>query len=269
VRVESKTVGGFRLAVDDIATAIQLRPLWVRLGWNDILLRYRRSALGPFWLTASTMISIVALGIVYSQIFNMPVRELMPHVCVGLIVWSFISAIMLEAGDLFVGSEGYIKQIRLPYSLYAFRFVLSKAIIFVHDVPIYVALLLYFGIWPGAAVLFAIPGFVLLLVNGVMTSITLGVVSARFRDIPRIIASLTQIVFLITPIIWKPELLGPRGYLASANPFFHLIEMVRAPLLGSVPSMETVMVAILITAINGLVAMTLFSRYRNRIAYWV
>ena len=264
-----RTFGRFGLAVQDIATAIELWPLWVRLGCNDILHRYRRSALGPFWFTASTAISIVALGIVYSQIFNLPVRELMPHVCVGLIVWGFINSIMLEAGDLFVGSESYIKQIRLPYSLYACRFVLSKAIIFAHDVPIYIALLLYFRIWPGAAALAAIPGFVLLLVNGVMTSITLGVASARFRDIPRIIASLTQIVFLITPIIWMPELLGPRDYLAHANPFFHLIEMVRAPLLGSTPSMETVAVALAITAINGLIAMTLFARYRNRIAYWI
>lgn len=263
------TLGRFKLAVQDIAAAIELWPLWVRLGWNDILLRYRRSALGPFWLTASTAISIAALGFVYSQLFNLPVRELMPHVCVGLIVWGFINSILLEAGDLFVGSESYIKQIRLPYSLYACRFVLSKAIIFAHDVPIYLAMLLYFRIWPGAAALAAIPGFMLLVINGMMTSVTLGTASARFRDIPRIIASLTQIVFLVTPIIWKPELLGPHSYLANANPLYHLVELVRAPLLGSVPSLENVAVAISITVINGLIAMILFSRYRNRISYWI
>ena len=244
----------FRLAVADFTTAIALRPLWVTLAWNDILHRYRRSALGPLWLTASMAISIIALGTVYSEILKLPAGELMPHVCVGLIVWAFINSIMLDAGDLFVGSENYIKQIRLPFSLYVFRFVLSKVIIFAHDFPIYIALLLYFRIWPGAAALLAVPGFLLLVINGMMTAITLGIASARFRDIPRIIASLTQIVFLVTPIIWTPDLLGPRSYLASSNPFFHLIEMVRAPLLGSAPSAETVTMAISITIINGLIA---------------
>jgi lipopolysaccharide transport system permease protein len=265
----NKTSSRLQLAIVDFAAAFELWPLWVRLGWNDILLRYRRSALGPFWFTASMAISIIALGAVYSQILNQPVRELMPHVCVGLIVWGFINSIMLDAGDLFVGSESYIKQIRLPYSLYVLRFVLSKVIIFAHDVPIYVAVLWYFGIWPGAVALLAVPGFIMLVINGMMISLTLGMVSARFRDIPRITASLSQIVFLITPIIWLPELLGSRHFLAADNPFFHLIEIVRAPLLGSAPSAQTVTLIAAITAINGLIAIALFARYRSRIAYWI
>jgi lipopolysaccharide transport system permease protein len=193
----------------------------------------------------------------------------MPHVCVGLIVWGFMNSILLDAGELFTGSESYIKQIRLPYSLYVFRFVFSKAIVFAHDLPIYVALILYFKIWPGAVALYAIPGFALLVINGALTSMTLGIASARFRDIPRITASLAQIVFLTTPIIWMPEMLGPRSYLAGGNPFFHLIEIVRAPLLGAPPTSETLIATTAITAINFLVAMILFSRYRSRIAYWI
>jgi lipopolysaccharide transport system permease protein len=105
--------------------------------------------------------------------------------------------------------------------------------------------------------------------NGALISVTLGMASARFRDVPRITASLTQIVFLITPILWTPDLLGSRIYLAYGNPFFHLIEIVRGPLLGTLPSRETVWVTLLITAINLVVAVTLFARYRARIAYWL
>ena len=93
--------------------------------------------------------------------------------------------------------------------------------------------------------------------------------SARFRDIPRIISSLIQIVFLITPIIWTPNLLGLHVYLASGNPVFHLIEIVRAPLLGSLPSAQTMMAAFAITAINLLATTLFFIRFRGRIAYWI
>jgi lipopolysaccharide transport system permease protein len=258
-----------RLAATDLAGAITLWPLWVRLGWHDILYRYRRSLLGPFWFTANTAITIVALGIVYSQIFRMPIRELMPYVCVGLLIWGFISAILNGAGEIFSGAESYIKQVRLPYLLYVFRFIWSKTIIFAHDLPIYVGLTAYFGSWPGAVALLAIPGFLLLAVNGALVSVTLGMASARFRDIPRIVTSLAQIIFLITPILWTSEMLGPQIWLARINPFFHLIEIVRRPLLGSLPEMETVWVALLITVLNLALAVVMFSRFRARIAYWL
>lgn len=259
----------FDLAVADFAAAIGLWPLWTRLGWNDILYRYRRSTLGPFWATANIAVTVLALGLVYSQIFNLPVRQLMPYVCAGLIVWSFISSIMLDAGSLFTGSESYIKQVRLPYLLYVCRFVFSKVVLFVHDLPIYIALLLYFQIWPGAVALYAIPGFVLLVINGAFASLIIGMASARFRDIPRIISSLTQVLFLITPIIWTPDLLGSRSDLAQGNPFFHLIEIVRAPLLGTLPPAQTWMVILAITAINALATAFFFLRFRARIAYWI
>jgi lipopolysaccharide transport system permease protein len=258
-----------QLAAADFAAAIAHWPLWVRLGWHDILYRYRRSFLGPFWYTANAAITIIALGVVYSQILNIPIQELMPYVCVGLLVWGFISAILHGSGEVFSGAESYIKQVRLPYLLYVFRFIWSRTIIFAHDFPIFIVLIVYFGSWPGSTALFAIPGFLLLALNGALISVTLGMASARFRDVPRIIASLTQIAFLITPILWTPDLLGSRIYLAYGNPFFHLIEIVRSPLLGTLPSSGTIWVTLIITAVNLVVAVTLFSRYRARIAYWL
>jgi ABC-2 type transport system permease protein/lipopolysaccharide transport system permease protein len=261
--------GRLSLAVADFAGAVALWPLWVRLGWHDILFRYRRSLLGPFWLTANTAITVIALGLVYSEVLRMPIRELMPYVCIGLLIWNFISAILHGAGEVFSGAESYIKQVRLPYLLYVFRFVWSKTIIFAHDFPIFIVLILCFGLWPGAVAFAAIPAFLLLVLNGALISVSLGLLSARFRDIPRIVTSLTQIVFLITPILWTPEMLGPRIYLAYGNPFFHLIEIVRRPLLGSLPLAEAVWVSLLVTVLNLVVAVALFSRFRARIAYWL
>src|SRR5206468_5355454 len=105
---------------------------------------YRRSMLGPFWLTASTAIMVVALGFVYSKIFDIPLAEFIPFVSVGLLIWSFISTIVIEAGSLFTGSESYIKQIRLPYSLYVYRFIWSKVIIFAHNFIIYIGVMIFF-----------------------------------------------------------------------------------------------------------------------------
>ena len=135
----------------DIVDGAALWPLWGKLGWNDILQRYRRSLLGPLWLTASMAIMVIALGVVYGKIFKVPLNDFIPFLCLGLLVWGFISTTLMEAGGLFTGSESYIKQIRLPYSVYVYRFIWSKIIIFAHNFVIYFGILLYFWIWPGAA----------------------------------------------------------------------------------------------------------------------
>jgi lipopolysaccharide transport system permease protein len=257
------------LAIRDVRDGILLWPLWGRLGWNDILQRYRRSLLGPFWLTASMAIMVVALGTLYANLFKVEIQDFMPFLCVGLLVWNYISSVIGEAGTLFTGSESYIKQIRLPYSLYVYRFVWSRIVIFAHNFVIYFGVLLYFAIWPGAALLLAIPGFILVTLNVALGSISIGMASARFRDIPQLVGSVIQIAFFMTPIMWKPELLEGRTYIVEFNPFYHLIEVMRAPLLGKPFPVDSYIALGLITVVNLLVATLFFRRFRSRIAYWV
>nr|WP_319942176.1 ABC transporter permease [Rhodopseudomonas infernalis] len=255
--------------VQDLTNGLALWPLWVRLGWNDILQRYRRSMLGPFWLTASMAIMVVALGILYSELFNTPIHDFLPYLCVGLLVWTLMASFVTEGGTLFTGAESYIKQIRLPYSVYVYRSTWSKFVIFLHNFVIYFGVLLYFQLWPGLTALWAIPGLLLVILNGSVLNLCIGIVSARFRDIPQVLNSAIQIVFFITPIFWKPELLKSRTFIVDFNPFFHLIEIVRAPLLGNMPTMKNYAAVLLITIVNLAIAGAVFSRFRARIAYWV
>jgi ABC-2 type transport system permease protein/lipopolysaccharide transport system permease protein len=256
-------------AIEDLLAGLALWRLWLALGWNDILQRYRRSSLGPFWLTASMSIMVISLGLLYSELFKTSLQEFLPFLCLGLLVWNFISSFLLEGGALFTGSESYIKQIRLPYTVYVFRASWSKLIIFGHNFIIYFGILVYFQIWPGAAALLAIPGLIIVTVNCALASLLIGMISARFRDVPQLINSVTQIVFFMTPIMWKPELLQNRTYIATLNPFFQLIEIVRAPLLGSVPSVKAYLAVLIITAINLTLVSLFFARFRSRISYWV
>lgn len=257
------------LAIRDVRDGILLWPLWGRLGWNDILQRYRRSLLGPFWLTASMAIMVVSLGVLYANLFKTEIQDFIPFLCVGLLVWNFVSSVIGEAGTLFTGAESYIKQIRLPYSLYVYRFVWSRIIIFAHNFVIYFGILLYFAIWPGAVIFLAIPGFILVTLNVALASISIGMASARFRDIPQLVGSVIQIAFFMTPVMWKPELLAGRSYIVELNPFYHLIEVMRAPLLGNPFPVDSYIALGLITIVNALVAMAFFRRFRSRIAYWV
>jgi lipopolysaccharide transport system permease protein len=269
VTAQNRTGHKARSAIADVAGGLASWRIWTKLGWNDILQRYRRSFLGPLWLTASMAIMVIALGVVYAEIFKTSLQDFMPFLCVGLLIWNLISSVLTEAGGLFTGAESYIKQVRLPYSLYAFRFMWSKIIVFGHNLAIYFGILFYFELWPGPAALYALPGFATLVANGIFVATYLGIISARFRDVPQITASLVQIAFFVTPIMWKPEFLGDRHLVAMLNPFFHLIEIVRAPLLGEIPALDHYIAVALVTAVNALLAGFFFVRYRARISFWV
>ncbi|MGV7213382.1 ABC transporter permease [Bradyrhizobium sp. UFLA05-112] len=249
--------------------AIRQRQLWLRLGWNDVLQRYRRSVLGPLWLTVSMAIMIVSLGVLYAKIFQSAVDEFLPYLCVGFLVWGYFSSFLIESGSLFISSESYIKQIKLPFFSYVFRSTWSKIIIFAHNFVIYLGLIVYFRIWPGLPALLAIPGFLLLTVNGALATMFIGMVSTRFRDIPQLVNSFVQIAFFVTPVMWKSDVLKDGSFVADWNPFYHLIQIMRAPLLGYVPSTTTYLAVVAITLINLAVVGLLFRRYRERISYWV
>lgn len=254
----------------DVAAGVSLWRLWGRLGWNDILQRYRRSILGPFWLTASMGIMVAALGVLYAELFQQRIDQFLPFFCLGILVWTLMAGYLTESGTLFTGSESYIKQIALPFSFYVYRSSWAKLIIFAHNFVIYCGVILYFRIWPGATGLLAIPGLILVIFNGAVASLTIGMISARFRDIPQVIASVVQIVFFLTPVFWKPEtLMKGHAYIVDFNPFFHLLQVVRAPLLGDLPTATNYFAVLLVTLINVGIAARLFARFRARIAYWI
>ena len=257
------------LALRDIAQGACAFRLWGSLGWLDIRQRYRRSTLGPFWLTISMGVLVGGLGMLYAGLFRMDVADYLPFVAAGLILWGLISGLITEGCDAFIRTGDLIKQVNTPLSVHVYRVVWRNLIVFAHNVVIYVVAAVWFSIQPGWAGLLILPGLALLCLNGVWMGLLLGLVSARFRDVPQIAASVVQLAFFLTPIIWKPELLPERAFVLDLNPFFHLVEVVRAPALGQAPGLVSWLAAAGITLGGWLVTLLMYRRYRWRIAYWV
>jgi ABC-type polysaccharide/polyol phosphate export permease len=69
--------------------------------------------------------------------------------------------------------------------------------------------------------------------------------------------------------MWHAEQLSDRVVFADINPFYHLIAIVRAPLLGQAPTATNWLVSLGVTVAGSVLAFALFARYRWRIAYWV
>jgi ABC-2 type transport system permease protein/lipopolysaccharide transport system permease protein len=239
------------------------------MGLHDIRQRYRRSIIGPFWITLSMGIMVGALGLLYGTIFKQDMHDYLPFLAAGFIFWGLISSMITDGTRVFIGAEGLIRQLPAPLSVHVYRLLWSNLITFAHNVAIFVVVALWYGINPGWNVLLVLPALGLLFLNGFWLALLLGLLSARFRDIPLVVASVVQVVFFVTPVIWKANMLPGRALILDLNPFYHLIEVLRAPLLGHVPAVENSLAVIVVTLVGWAVALWFFSAYRWRLAYWV
>lgn len=262
-----------RSAWRDFIEGVQQVSIWGTLGWHDIRQRYRRSVIGPFWLSISAAVMVGALGFVYSGLFNQDMSKYLPFIAIGLIVWGFISSLINDASTVFVGSEGMLKQIRLPLTLHVCRMVWRNFIIFIHNAVIIVAVI----IWAHTPVtweLILVPvALFIIAFNGLNVGLLLGIFCTRFRDIVQLVANLIQLLFFVTPIMWSPAILSSRdvdrAWVAVYNPAYHFIEIIRAPVLGESISMNSWAAVLAISLVTWLLAMWALTKFRHRVAYWL
>lgn len=253
----------------DLCAAMVATETWAFLGSHDIRQRYRRSVLGPFWITLSTAVLIGGLGVMYAGLFKMNVHDYIPYLAAGMITWNFMSLVINESCFVFTGAEGSIKAARMPLSSYVLRLVWRNLLVFLHNAVVLVGVVLWFLPFNPMGLLLAVVGLAVIGVFLFWLALLVGLLSARFRDIPQIVANVLQVVFFMTPIMWKADVLNDRMWIAEINPFYYMLELVRNPLLGQPLTWSlwgNVGVVLLATAA---VSFLLFARFRTRIVYWL
>ena len=259
----------YRHAFRDVAKGLPLLELWGAMGWFDITQRYSRSVIGPFWLTLSLAGFVAGLGVTYGALFNVPLSEFLPYLTIGMVVWTFIATLIVDGCSVFVTAQVAIKQMPAPLSIHVYRVVWRTIVILGHNAIIMLLVMLP---QPWHLVVGAIPallGMALVTLNGVGFALLLGTLGARFRDLPPLMTNFTSLLFFVTPVLWHVDRLGQRSWIATANPIYHLIEIVRAPLLGSSVAPLTWLVVAGFSLANLTVAFLLFARFRRRIPYWL
>ena len=264
-------LGHFRAAMEDlIGTIFQFRLVTV-FGWQDIRQRYRRSVLGPFWITVSMAVMIAALGVVFGAVLKSPMNNYLPFLTVGLIMWTLMSTVVQEGCTAFTSCEGMIRQLPVPFFVYIFRMFWRNAIILGHNLLILPFVMLILQRPVGWEALWAIPGFVLVSINLLWVATCCAVLCTRFRDFTQIVGAFIQIAFYVSPIIWMPSALPGRAanMILEPNPIYHMLALIRDPILGTAPSLMNWGVCLGMAVVGWAAALWLLGRSRPRIAYWL
>ncbi|TCL05508.1 ABC transporter permease [Sodalis ligni] len=256
-------------AINDLIKSVRHLPLVSHLAYSDTKARYKRSMLGPLWLTLGAAIGVVGLGLVWSQLLHQDRSQFIPSLTVGLLLWQFISGTVTESTGVFVRQSQIIRNLQLPFFIHPIQLIARQCISLGHNLLVLVGVLIVYPQSLSWVNLLSVIGFGLVVLNLLWISVLLGLIGARFRDVEQIVQSLMPIVFFLTPVIYKAGHVGVSQTIIWLNPFTYFVTLVRDPIFGTVPA-GFVYQTVIIMAIGGWTATLLFfNRHAPRLAFWI
>lgn len=218
------------------------RYFWTHLAFSDLRSRWRRSFLGVFWSIVQPLGMTLLLALVFSKLFNTDIVIYAPYILSGIIVWECVTACVTGGALSFVQADAYIKQTRHPLAIYTLRTVLVNLMVLIlASIALFIWSLIVlpenFGWhWLGALSIFPLLALVLWPLATV-----LAYVGTRFRDVPHATGLVMQALWFISPVYFEAKMFRDGGLegLVDYNPIYHMLQLIRAPLLdGEWPTIE-------------------------------
>lgn len=260
----------FRAMAADMAKSLRLRQLVWEMAKNDIFAGVHLTMLGPIWLVVQPLLWMLTIVLLVqpslpNKAFNYPL-----YVAIGIIFYSGIQTFMTGGTQVFVREKSRILNVALPLSVFALKNSARVLLELLITSPIILVTMIFFRPEFGPAMLLALPGVMIYFVFGFGVTLALGTIASRYTDVVYLTMAIMRVMLFMTPVFWLPEQTrGARHWFAHYNPLYHILTVVREPLMGKTPEMVHYIIASL-TALAALSAgLLLFTRFRSRIPLWI
>ena len=252
----------------EIAPIVTRHVTWRALAAGDIRSKYRRTLLGPWWITATNGFTALIMGLVAGRFLGADMKTYLPHFMVSMTIWNFISSSLSESCFTMISAGGMIKAVDMPLIIHVMRMVHRNLIIFLHNVAI-IPVIWLFNPWPvGFGSLLSLGGMVIVYVFVVSASTIISMICVRYRDVPPVMASLLQLLFFVSPIIWIPSHIKGGELAVALNPIAYLLAVTRDPIMSVPLSPSSWIGAVGVVAALTVAMVYVYTRYRSRVVYW-
>lgn len=258
--------------VRDLRGSMKEPAYWCYASWLDIIVKYRRTSLGMLWMMLPPFVFTVVLGTIYSQLMGFPKQHYLPYLGSGYLLWRIIIQVLSESTNTLRAHKPFIFDGRTRFTDYMLR-VLAKALLyFLGSIPILIGL---FAWSPETSVInlvsliVTLPIFMLAMF---IISVHLAFFGARYPDTAEFTNTILMFAFLVTPIMWYPNQVhgGPVLHVVSMlNPAYHLMELVREPLYGHLPTAKSLVYLSVFLTVGGVSCAWLYRRYSRFVTLWI
>lgn len=260
---------GLRSVRQDFAAAIARSEALLYFGVDDVRQQYKRTFLGPIWLTFSTGAWVLAMALVMASLFNQSLADFLPRTMAGMFIWTFFALAILDGANVFVTAAPLINSTRLPLFFYPLRALVRYIVLYAHYLLICIVMMMLLGHIPGLLALLVIPALILQILTAFGLILMTGLINTRYRDMLPMAGVMCQLMPLLTPIAWQRDMLKKYVWIADANPFYHLIQIVRAPLMGELPATLSYMVSFGTMLFTLSLGLFIYRRVRYHVIFWV
>lgn len=256
----------------DMRISLSNHEFWAYAVWLDIATRYRRTRLGVGWLLLPPLAYVLGIGYLYSHMMGGNPEDFIPHLGFGYILWRLSIQTITESADVFSAHQPFIMDGRTRFTDFVLRTFAKSFLFFVVGLAVVVAIVLLVSPADHASLFSLIVTLPVLFINVLWMAIVISLFGARFPDTKEMISTILIFGFLLTPILWDASMVPPetaRGIAMRLNPFFHLIEFVRAPALGQMPEMLTLYAIAGMSVLGWTAANYLYNRYARFVPLWI
>lgn len=239
----------------------------------DLVRRYTATMLGLAWAVLSPLLMAAVIGLVFARLFGVELRSFLPYLFLNLTLWGFFVACLDGGAIAFLAAEGYIKQIpRVSLFTYPLRMIFAAFVTLALGLVAAALVALVFGGGVTMSWLCILPGLAAWFLFGFAVACVSGVLNTAVRDFQYIQTVGIQALFYATPVMFPAELLVSHGlsWMLTFNPLYHLMVLVRVPMLvNQVPAANHYVAAGATVAVALAAAYVAVKRARPRLVFWL
>lgn len=255
--------------LSELAAVLTHWRLWWHLAVDDMWLRYRRTLLGPFWVTLLQAIVVWGIYLARDVFGSGTDGDYLRYLSLGVVLYGLIGTILSESPVLLTRASGLLLNYPVNPSVMVMRGVAGAFIGLAHGLPVLAVVAVVTGWTPPPGAVLALAGLACLCVAALGVALAFASLGARYRDLAAAGGALGSLLFILTPVLWVPTEAMEATPLLLLNPVHHLLETIRAPLLGAPVPPLALPVSVLFAGLCLAGGTALYAWQRRDMAYWL
>lgn len=267
-----RTAGALNSLWSELLGSLRNPEFWALSGWLDIVVRARKSRFGILWLLAPSIVYVFGLGAFFATMQGRSFAQFAAHVALGAMVFRTLMSSVVESSNVFNARGAFIMDGHMRLTDYLLESLAKSFFQFCMFLPAAAVALAMFGEVSALGFAWLPASLGLIYLNGLWITVVFSLVGARFPDFGQFIGNISIFVFLLTPIIWYPNMMPAesiQGQLMRFNPFYHFVSIFRAPFLGEpIETFSLVYVAVM-TVVGLFIATLVYRRYARYVPLWI
>ena len=248
---------------------------WALSSWLDIIVRARRSRLGVLWLIAPAVVYVFGLGSFFMSMRGISgdsSGEYYLHIALGALVFRTLMSTIIGSANVFSSSSAFIMDGHMRLTDYLLQSLAKSFFDMCMYLPVAAVVVWLAGGFNLTGLLISVPTLFLLYLNALWVATLFALAGARLPDLGQLLGTISIFLFLLTPIIWYPEMMPEgsiRGSLMRFNPFYHFVEVFRAPLVGKAIEPLSYWYIGIMTVFGLLISTWAYRRYARYVPLWI